>query len=194
MKFDVNFGLIIHNYQSQSLLEKFPITEFFLVRIFPYSDSVSLRIQSKCGKIRTRKNSVFGHFSRSELPVITGLHKIYINHSLSVQSCKLKKHWWMIAYMFQKHPENFSFHYHFTVNCWPKKSALPIYQYFFVDPPYCQIYKIRNTNLQSRSPGYDWQKTRRRRRRRTQATPKCFAFRTNAINACVNRYISLMNC
>ena len=29
--------------------------EFFLVRI-----------QSKCGRIRTRKNSVFGHFSRSE--------------------------------------------------------------------------------------------------------------------------------
>ena len=27
--------------------------------------SVSLHIQSKCGKIRTRKNSVFGHFSRS---------------------------------------------------------------------------------------------------------------------------------
>ena len=27
--------------------------------------SVSLRIQSECGKIRTRKNSVFGHFSRS---------------------------------------------------------------------------------------------------------------------------------
>ena len=27
--------------------------------------SISLRIQSKCGKIRTRKNSVFGHFSRS---------------------------------------------------------------------------------------------------------------------------------
>ena len=27
--------------------------------------SVSLRIQSKCGKIRTRKNSVFGHFSRN---------------------------------------------------------------------------------------------------------------------------------
>ena len=32
-----------------------PNTEFFLVRI-----------QSECGKIRTRKNSVFGHFSRSE--------------------------------------------------------------------------------------------------------------------------------
>ena len=28
--------------------------------------SVSLRIQSECGKIRTRKNSVFGHFSRSD--------------------------------------------------------------------------------------------------------------------------------
>ena len=27
---------------------------------------VSLRIQFKCGKILTRKNSVFGHFSRSE--------------------------------------------------------------------------------------------------------------------------------
>ena len=26
---------------------------------------VSLRIQSECDKIRTRKNSVFGHFSRS---------------------------------------------------------------------------------------------------------------------------------
>ena len=28
--------------------------------------SVSLRIQSEYGKIRTRKNPVFGHFSRSE--------------------------------------------------------------------------------------------------------------------------------
>ena len=26
-----------------------------------------VRIQSECGKIRTRKNSVFGHFSRSAL-------------------------------------------------------------------------------------------------------------------------------
>ena len=29
--------------------------------------SVYLRIQSKCGKIRIRKNSAFGHFSRSVL-------------------------------------------------------------------------------------------------------------------------------
>ena len=28
---------------------------------------ISLRIQSECGKIRTRKNSVFGHFSHSVL-------------------------------------------------------------------------------------------------------------------------------
>ena len=49
-----------------SLHEKCPDTEFFLVRISPHSDwyFVFLRIQSKCGKIRTRKNSAFGHFSR----------------------------------------------------------------------------------------------------------------------------------
>ena len=29
--------------------------------------------------------------------------------TLKVQSCKLKKHWWMIAYMLQKCPENFAF-------------------------------------------------------------------------------------
>ena len=45
---------------TKSLREKCPNTEFFLVY------SVSLRIQSECRKIRTRKNSVFGHFSRSE--------------------------------------------------------------------------------------------------------------------------------
>ena len=49
------------------LREKCPITEFFVVRIFPNSAylSVSLRIQSEFGKLRTRKNFVFGHFSRS---------------------------------------------------------------------------------------------------------------------------------
>ena len=38
-----------------------------MVRIFPNSAylSVSLRLQSECGKLRTRKNFVFGHFSRS---------------------------------------------------------------------------------------------------------------------------------
>ena len=42
------------NIASLSLREKCPNTEFILVRIFPHSDW-----------IRTRKNSVFGHFSRS---------------------------------------------------------------------------------------------------------------------------------
>ena len=38
---------------NATLREKCPNTELFLVRIY----SVSLRIQSKCGKIRTRKSS-----------------------------------------------------------------------------------------------------------------------------------------
>ena len=49
--------------------EKFPNTEFFLVRIFLYSDwiySVNLRIQSEYRKKGTRKNSIFERFSRSE--------------------------------------------------------------------------------------------------------------------------------
>ena len=37
-----------------ALREKCPHTEFFLVRV-----------QSEYGKIQTRKNSVFGHFSRN---------------------------------------------------------------------------------------------------------------------------------
>ena len=70
MKYGINakinsWGKVI----SSSLCEMCPNTELFLVRIFPHSDwiwrDVSLRIQSECGKIRTRKNSVFGHFSRS---------------------------------------------------------------------------------------------------------------------------------
>ena len=53
-----------------ALLEKCPNTMFFLVRIFLYSDwirrfNVNLSIQSEYRKILNRKNSVFGHFSRS---------------------------------------------------------------------------------------------------------------------------------
>ena len=33
---------------------------------------VSLRIQSKCGKIRTKKYSVFGHFSRGDFVALNG--------------------------------------------------------------------------------------------------------------------------
>ena len=35
---------------------------------------VSLRIQSECGEIRTRKNSVFGHFSRSSSSKYSNAH------------------------------------------------------------------------------------------------------------------------
>ena len=42
-----------------------------ILRISPYS--VSLRIQSERWKIRTRKNSVFGHFSRSDAYFISSL-------------------------------------------------------------------------------------------------------------------------
>ena len=44
-----------------------PNTEFFLVLISPHSDCILSRIQSECEKIRTRKNSVFRHFSRSAI-------------------------------------------------------------------------------------------------------------------------------
>ena len=54
-----------------SLREKFPNTEFFLVRIFRVFGlnteicGVNLRNESECRKMRTRKNSLFGHLSRS---------------------------------------------------------------------------------------------------------------------------------
>ena len=48
---------------SHSLSEKFPNMEFFLVHIF--------RIRTDYGKIRIRKNSVFGHFSRSDCSIRT---------------------------------------------------------------------------------------------------------------------------
>ena len=49
---------------NHSLREKCPNTELFLVRVFLYSDwiGISLRIQFEYSKIRTRNNSVFGHF------------------------------------------------------------------------------------------------------------------------------------
>ena len=47
------------------------------VHIFLYSDSIrrftsNLRIQSEYSKIQTRKNSVFGHFSRSVCVCVEG--------------------------------------------------------------------------------------------------------------------------
>ena len=62
------------------LREKCPNTEIFPVRIFPHLDwirrfTVNLRIQSKYRKIRTRNNSVLGHFSRSVL-IIHMIHRL----------------------------------------------------------------------------------------------------------------------
>ena len=48
-----------------TLREKCLNTEFFQVRIFPRSNWIRRGIQSECEKIRSRKSSVFGHFSRS---------------------------------------------------------------------------------------------------------------------------------
>ena len=52
-----------------ALGEKCPNTELFLVRIFPHSEWIQrdrkyLRIHASCRKIRTRNNSVFGHFTQ----------------------------------------------------------------------------------------------------------------------------------
>ena len=48
-----------------TLREKCPNTEFFLVRIFVHSDWIRRDTESECGKIRTRKISLFRQFSRS---------------------------------------------------------------------------------------------------------------------------------
>ena len=50
-----------------SLCEKCPNTEFFLWFVFARIYTVNRRIQSEYGKIRTWKNFVFVHFSRSML-------------------------------------------------------------------------------------------------------------------------------
>ena len=67
----------------------------FLVRIFPHLDwiqrySVNLRIQPECRKIRTRKNSVFGHFSRSDISI----RKYSAYSKLAVYNNKMKN--WVI--------------------------------------------------------------------------------------------------
>ena len=55
-------------YTRWTLSTNCPSRKFFLVHIWTeYGNyGLNLRDHSKCKKIRTRKNSVFGHFSRSE--------------------------------------------------------------------------------------------------------------------------------
>ena len=80
-----------------TLREKCPNTELFLVHIFPHSDwKVSLRIQSECGKIRTRNNSVFGHFSRS-----VGFLYSMTNNTLKRTSNLQSNHMYYAFYFFE---------------------------------------------------------------------------------------------
>ena len=51
---------------------------------------VSLRIQSECAKTQTRKNSVFGHFPRSEFDQIWLLET-------AIQRCSEEKVFWKYA-------------------------------------------------------------------------------------------------
>ena len=48
-----------------------------------------------------------------------------------------------------------------------------------LDLSYCEIFKIRDTDLQFGSPGYGWQK-KTKGRRRTQAIANRFVFYANA--------------
>ena len=83
--------------KKSALLEKCPNTEVFLVRIFPHSEwnmeryGVSLRMQSECGKIWTRKSSVFGHFPRSaeyvKRPLLSG-SALHLDLSYNLYSLK----------------------------------------------------------------------------------------------------------
>ena len=50
----------------RSTVKVFLVVDTWLLLFLSLRYSVSLRIQSECGKIRTRKNSRYGHFSRSE--------------------------------------------------------------------------------------------------------------------------------
>ena len=61
----MTFNSEISSY-NYALHEKCPNTELFLVRIFHIRTKYGEILQSECGKIRTRNNSVFGHLSRSD--------------------------------------------------------------------------------------------------------------------------------
>ena len=75
----VTFGSLMflegkqNSLEWDTLREKCPNTEFFSGLYFPVFGliySVNLRVQSKYKKIRTRKSSVFGHFSRTVNPFV----------------------------------------------------------------------------------------------------------------------------
>ena len=82
-----------------SLCEKCPNVEFFLVRIFPYSDWIRRNTEylsvfsPNVGKYG-RENSVFGHFSRSDFHIehqwISSLEYLFLTRFLSFLNLE---HW-----------------------------------------------------------------------------------------------------
>ena len=62
-------GMAVHHDKPQLIntAKKVSVFGVILVRIFPHSDSASLHIQSKCGKIRTRITPNADTFLRSEI-------------------------------------------------------------------------------------------------------------------------------
>ena len=85
-----------------TLREKCPDTELFLVRIYLYSAWIwrftPLHIQQEYKKIRTRNNSVFGHFSHSvsmlqkptrQLQYVLSWEIFHGKHCVETSWCKL---------------------------------------------------------------------------------------------------------
>ena len=90
---------------------------------------VSLRIQSKCGKIRTRKNSVFGHISRSWLQ--TGNCCFYTNFAVfKIEACGiffrryLHKNEALHIPTFYIKMNHFNIVFHLTWNKWQRFKSL----------------------------------------------------------------------
>ena len=67
-KFREKFGIFLISLVGITMLNvsKYGVFSDPHFHAFELNMEVSLRIQSKCWKIRARKNSVFRHFSRSE--------------------------------------------------------------------------------------------------------------------------------
>ena len=75
-------------------IRKFFWSVFSRIRMNTMNVFLSLRIQSKCGKIRTRKNSVFGQFSRSVIKYIIKMRMLfwlYKDWSSSAETKQQKK-------------------------------------------------------------------------------------------------------
>ena len=75
------------NYNTKRCVKSFQIRDFSW-SVFSRIRTqcfVSLRIQPNCGKIRTRKNSILGHFSRNEnhVPIWANLRTLQVKQQVS---------------------------------------------------------------------------------------------------------------